>query len=55
MQIKQFTKNKIKDNNIKNILNNHNYIEAAYRARKWVDRNTIQNKGIVITSKQRII
>lgn len=46
---------KYKDFLIDNQLKNHNYIEAAYRARKWISKNTIQNKGIVITSKQRTI
>ncbi len=46
---------KYKDFLIDNQLKNHNYIKAAYRARKWISKNTIQNKGIVITSKQRTI
>lgn len=55
MRIKQIIKNQAKDINIKNIVSNRNYIMAAQKARKWIDRNTIQNKGIVITSKERII
>ena len=49
MRIKQIIKNQAKDINIKNIVSNRNYIIAAQKARKWIERNTIQNKGIVIT------
>lgn len=48
-------KEKLKDYEIQNYLENHNYIHAAKQARKWIERNTIQGKGIVITSKQRTI
>lgn len=46
---------KIKDLKINDSLQNHNYIKAAQKARKWVKRNTVQGKGIVITNKQRKI
>lgn len=45
----------VKNIKIDNALENHNYVVAAQKARKWIDRNTIQNNGIVITSKQRMI
>ncbi len=48
-------KRNLKDFKINNQLINHNYINAAQKARKWIKRNTIQNNGIVITSKQRTI
>lgn len=53
--INEVFRNKIKDWQISNQLKNHNYINAAYKAREWIYRNTIQNKGIVITNKQRRI
>lgn len=46
---------KIKDIQIENQLRDHNYIIAAKLARKWIERNTISENGIVITSKQRKI
>lgn len=52
---RQDIKNRIKNFQIQNQLQNHNYIYAAQQARKWINRNTISNRGIVITSKQRII
>ena len=48
-------KEKLKDCKIQNYLENHNYIYAANQARHWIERNTLQEKGIVITSKQRVI
>ena len=53
--IKKNTAKKIKDLQIKNRLDNHNYIKAANKARQWIIRNTVQNKGIVITNRQRRI
>jgi len=47
--------NKIKDFQIRERCENHNYINAAYKAREWIYRNTIHHKGIVITNKQRQI
>ena len=46
---------KIKHLKINDSLQNHNYIKAAQKARKWIKRNTVQGKGIVITNKQRKI
>ena len=44
-----------KDFLIDNVIKNHNYIKVAQKARKWIKRNTVQGKGIVITNKQRKI
>lgn len=44
-----------KDCKIENILNNHNYINAAKKAKKWINYYTIKENGIVITSRQREI
>lgn len=54
-RLQEKAKHYIKDIKIQNIYANNNYIVAAKRARNWIERNTIQNKGIVITSKQRTI
>lgn len=54
-KIMKFFNQKLKDCKMQNVIENHNYINAANKARRWIVRNTIQGKGIVITNKQRII
>ena len=44
-----------KDYKIHNILNYHNYIYAAERAKRWIERYTIRGNGIAVTSRQRVI
>lgn len=43
----------IKDQQMKWILHRHNYIQRATSAARWIDRYSVKNHGIVITSKQR--